>query len=149
MSKVIDLSSKRGKIYIADIDNYNEIEADLYIYCTTYATDVPQGTIHADQLAPSYELYIQKNTWIDKGVFRDRISDFKDRYMQEITTREDYSNAIERLRELLSKGLDIVLFDDCYLGDYCHLQVLKEYLKEIGFRVFSPLNKMYPLKVKR
>jgi len=149
MCKVINLSTKRGKIYIADIETFNEIDADLYIYATTYATDIPEGTVHVEQFAPSYDLFIQKNAWIDKGVFKNRFQEFVERYIKEINQRKETQKALNRLEELIGKGLDIVLFDDCYLYEYCHLQVFKKVLKERGFRVYSPFDKRYPISIKR
>ena len=143
MNNVIELSKKRGKIYLADIDTFDDIEADLYIYCTTYADNVPNGSIHAEQLAPSYELFIEKSAWIDKGMYKDRFEDFRILYKRELTTRKDSIRGIIQLKDFISSGMNIVLFDDCSLGNLCHLQVLKDYLKESGFRVFSYKNRYF------
>ena len=135
MDNLIDLNIKRGKFYFGTFENYSDIDANLYIFATTHSNTIPDGTILVEQLAPSLDLLIQKKAWLDKGIFTDKYELFKEMYIKEMYEREDYQKAMNRIMEMTREGKKIVLFDDCYLGTFCHLNILKEELKNKGYRV--------------
>lgn len=137
MNKIINLSDKRGKIYICDINNYQDIKANLYVLCTTYTSEIPEGVISSDELAPSFSLFLKKKAWIEKGEFRDRFMEFRELYLKELDNKKDFHMAINKLRSLVNKNKNIVLFDDCNLGIFCHLNILGEYLSANGFNIVS------------
>ena len=135
MSNIIDFAKKRGKIYFGTINNWNEIDAHIYLFCTTHSKEVPEGSIVVEELAPSIELLLQKKAWLDKGLFDQRYDKFKEMYIKETENREDFQKALIRIKKLAEDGKEIVLFDDCGLGEYCHLNILKDIMKKEGYRV--------------
>lgn len=135
MNNIINLADRRGKIFIGTIDNYDTIDANLYLFCTTYSNTVPDGTILVDQLAPSFNLFLEKRAWIEKNVLADKFVDFQEKYLSEMHTRDDYILALDKIREFIREGKNIVLFDNCNLGNLCHLHILKDVLIKEGFRV--------------
>lgn len=142
---LIDFNIKRGKFYFGTFENYSNVDADLYIFATPYSNTIPDGTILVEQLAPSIDLSLQKKAWLDKGLFREKYEEFKEMYIKEINEREDYKKALNRIIELAKEGKKIVLFDNCSLGEFCHLNILKEILKNEGYRVQDIKNTSRPI----
>lgn len=145
MKKVINFSLQKGKFYFGNINNYYNVDADIYLFCTTESPSIPDGTILVEQLAPSLDLYIQKKAWMDKGMLSDKYDEFKDLYLSEMNEREDYQKALNRIMEMAREGKSIVLFDDCDNNKYCHLNILKDELSNKGYRVdtIKDSNKSY------
>jgi hypothetical protein len=138
MIKVIDFAtnlSKKGNIFIGSKDNYFFIDADLYYLCTTYANNVPEGTVLKQELSPSFKLFLEKQALLNDNIFVQRYSYFASAYISEINTRSDCIQAICELESLLKQGKKIVLFDDCCLKEYCHLNILGRVLINKGFKV--------------
>lgn len=138
MGKVIDFNIKRkkkGKIYIATHKNYFYIDADLYLLCTTYTDKVPDGTLLVEELSPSFKLYLIKKALLKKRQFVNRYNEFVSAYRKEIASRKDYIKALERLTSFIEDGKKVVLFDDCNLKEYCHLNILGQELIEMGYKV--------------
>ena len=134
MGRLLNFENLKGKLYFGTIDNFNEIDAHLYLLCTTHSSDVPDGCILVEQLAPSLDLLYLKKAWLEKNVFSEKFSEFKKLYLAEIESRVDFQKAINVVIDRIREGKDIVLFDDCNLGKYCHLTILKSYFIERGFR---------------
>lgn len=137
MNNVINLFDKKGKIYIRNIHNYQDVKANLYVLCSTYSSEIPEGVIHSDELAPSFSLFLKKKAWIEKGEFKNRFIEFKELYLKELEDKKDFDKAINKLRSLVNRNKNVVLFDDCNLGSFCHINILGEYLSENGFNVVS------------
>lgn len=135
MSNIIDFNLKRGKFYFGTFENYYEVDAQLYIFATTHSNTIPDGTLLVEQLAPSLDLLIQKKAWLDKGIFEEKFDKFREMYLEEIYNRSDYQKAMNRIMELAREGKKIVLFDNCNLGELCHLNILKEELNKKGYKV--------------
>lgn len=141
-NNILNFYDKRGKVYFGNINNFDSVDAYIYLFCTTYSHNVPEGTLLTPELAPSFDLLLQKKAWLDKGVFEKCFEEFKYKYIEEMNRREDYVRAIEKIEEYIRAGKKVVLFDDCNLDKYCHLQILKDYLKNKGYRVENIRN--YP-----
>jgi uncharacterized protein YeaO (DUF488 family) len=135
MGKLISFENLKGKMFFGTIDNYDEIDAHLYLFCTTHSSNVPDGSILVEQLAPSIDLLYLKKAWLDKGIFTEKYNEFKEQYLQELESREECQKAVQVVMDRIREGKDIVLFDDCNLGKYCHLFILKDYFAKKGFRV--------------
>lgn len=135
---IIDLSLKRGIIYISDINNYHIANADEKFFCTSIPDVLcPEGTLHMNLLAPSVKLTTQKLKWIENDVFEKKYPMFKYLYMEEIYKNEDMLSGLIALRRIIAKGKSIVLFDNCGLGSLCHLNILSEVLVNRGYRVYK------------
>jgi uncharacterized protein YeaO (DUF488 family) len=135
MTNIIDFTKQRGKFYFGTLNNWNEVDAHIYLFCTTHSNEVPEGSILVDELAPSIELLLQKKAWLDKGIFEKKYDEFKKAYIEDSESSAGYQKALDRIKKLAEDGKEIVLFDDCGLGDYCHLSILKDIIKKEGYRV--------------
>ncbi|MBO8160649.1 MAG: hypothetical protein H0Z24_03350 [Thermosipho sp. (in: Bacteria)] len=132
---MVKLARRRGKIYIGTIENYHLADAHINLFCTTYSPNIPEDAIYADQLAPSFELFLKKKAWLDDKVFKLNYHIFKNEYLEEIKNRRDFRRGLDELEYNIAKGKRIVLFDNCKLGSYCHLFILKDVLKKEGYKV--------------
>lgn len=135
MNNIINFTKKRGKLYFGNENNWNDVDAHIYLFCTTHSNKVPEGSIQVEELAPSIELLLQKKAWLDKGIFNQKYDEFKKMYIKETKNRDDFQKALNRIKKLAEDGKEIVLFDDCGLGEYCHLNILKDIIKKEGYRV--------------
>ena|SRR5690554_1235845 len=136
MGKVIQFNKKRGKIYITSIEHIYDTPGDLFLFCTTYSNNVPEGTYIVEQLSPSFDLLFKKKVWLDKGIFKSGFEEYRKLYLEELKQRIDTKEYLEKLEHLIAEGKEIVLFDNCYLKEYCHLNILKDFLiNKHGFRV--------------
>lgn len=136
MGKVIEFRRKYKGIFITSIEYIYDVPGDVFLFCTTYSKDAPDGTYIAKELSPSFNLLFKKKMWLDKGIFRDRFDEYRKLYLEELKQREDTREYIEKLKGIIEEGKEVVLFDNCYLKKYCHLNILKQYLeKEYNFKI--------------
>lgn len=136
MNNLIDFSIKRGKVYIGNCYNFDTVDADLYIYCASCESNSPEGTLLLEDIAPSYELLVQIYSWIKTGILESKKDAIEKLYLDELNNREDCQLALSRLKDFITKGKKIVLFDNPYANcDFSHLYILQRYLSEIGIRV--------------
>lgn len=82
------------------------------------------GLIHKPQLSPSSDLLLSyKNGKISFEVF-------KEKFHQELNTRQDLKQAVKELAAELQKGADICLLCFEKDSDECHRKLIAEFIKE-------------------
>ena len=82
-----------------------------------------------------YQLFLMKKALLEKKQLSDRFDEFALAYKKEIHSRKDFDKALSRLEYMVEDGKKIVLFDDCNLKQYCHLNILGQELIKLGYKV--------------
>lgn len=134
--KVINLKNRKNKIILSNSKDYLKINAEIYIYCSSFSYNPPKGTIICKEFAPSFELYNKKIAWIEENMIEDKFNDFKEMFLEEIKNNANFNKAIERLTGFPNVKT-IVLLDDEFPYKYSHLYILANQLKMYGFRIFK------------
>lgn len=113
---------------------------------------IPAGFIHVHQLSPSIALFKKTRKDWKQGIFSDDEKEYlisldnlinekswwhlyKREFINEMNTRQDMKQALNRLKTLLNKDIPIYLF--CYCKDVCrcHRCLIGEYFESNGYQV--------------
>lgn len=138
----------KGHLRVTSLSNLKNIQEDVYyrkLFIVRSAKPElienlkSHGVIHVPQLSPSLGLYGDyMNRW-KHGIFTNEEKElmelsnhswfdiYTERFNEEMITRIDMINSLNRTEELLNEGKNVLYI--CYCADYstCHRSLLAEY----------------------
>ena len=130
--------SKRGKVFITTIRNYQSCNCRANFLITVSKKGLHGTLVPFDRLAPSsvlFEEMMKAKKDNDEEKFQEGLSKFRSYKL-----RPGVQAGIQVLRELLDLGQSITLSCYCEDLDKCHRKIVGEWFEELGYEVVYVIN---------